>query len=135
MSQHDASQDAFSDYAFNQIDPKVRSTFTQEQSAAILNVFRSFRSRNRHTLDIRGIIPFFFVRFYFVILLGRDRRISTQILEEDRRRKGWVIGGIFFYFLILTPMMFVFFVFLYLLKSAMGIDIFSNRHMLDFLSF
>jgi len=57
-----------------------------------------YRAHRRHLVDIRGVIPFFFARYYFVFLFGRDRRTYTRPVPLERRKSsrwaqvwGWVL--------------------------------------------
>ncbi len=57
-----------------------------------------YRAHRRHLVDIRGVIPFFFARYYFVFLFGRDRRSYNRDVPLERRKSsrwaevwGWVL--------------------------------------------
>ncbi|MCS7300804.1 MAG: hypothetical protein NZ556_04535 [Fimbriimonadales bacterium] len=52
----------------------------------------------RHLLDVRGVIPFLWTRFYFVFLFGKDTRTRQEAVAFERRARprwhsvlGWVV--------------------------------------------
>ena len=77
----------------------------------------------RHKVDIRRSFPFFGKRFYLVFLLGRDLR--------QQHRQESTLSRILLTFLLLIAVLFVtscILLTLYMIKSALGIDIFHNFH-------
>jgi bacteriorhodopsin len=49
-------------------------------------------------LDVRGVIPFLWTRYYFVFLFGRDTRAASRAVDFERRAParwarlaGWVV--------------------------------------------
>ncbi|HAU90883.1 MAG TPA: 3-phosphoshikimate 1-carboxyvinyltransferase [Alteromonas sp.] len=98
----------------------VAATFTDDQLAA-LHVALSGRTWGKHPLDIRGTLNLWRKRYYFVVLAGKDMRE----LSRSQQRMGNFALAIF-----VTIMLFlglsVGFVILYLLKSALGINLFDG---------
>lgn len=93
------------------------------------------KKERKHKIEIRGIIPLFFRKYYFVILVGRDTREEVQAQEAERRAFVRRVNNIMAAaFLLSFTALFLFFM-LYYLKSALGIDIFPDRHLWDFLGF
>ena len=68
------SSEAFTHYVIKQIKPEIRNSLTEIQFQEIKNAIAASSPLKKHAVDIRGVVPLFFSRFYFVVLLGRDRR-------------------------------------------------------------
>lgn len=100
--------------------PEIASSFTQQQIDSLRAAIRG-PARSRHAVDLRFTLPIWRWRFYFVFLIGKDRRALT------RRQEAWfrftelaaLVG--FLTFSALLGLLI-----LYLVKSALGIDIFPN---------
>ncbi len=92
----------------------------------------SICSPKNHPIDVRGTIPLFFTKYYFVYLMGRDRREDTQRVEIERRYTANMLGVAIVFIIISLPVIIFVFVALYLMKSALGIDIFPHQHLSDF---
>ncbi|MBA55603.1 MAG: hypothetical protein CMK89_14205 [Pseudomonadales bacterium] len=131
----DQHTDAFTHHVYQQIDPAVRATLTPSQVTAIENAIRASRPYQKHPVDLRGTFPLYFMRLYFVLLMGRDKRSQTRNKEEKRRRKaawGSALISVYVIMSMLTPV--VFFA-LYLTKSVAGIDLFTEFHLSDLLNY
>ncbi|MGL5163678.1 MAG: hypothetical protein ACRC8E_15640, partial [Plesiomonas shigelloides] len=86
-----------------------------EHAVILMNV------ANRHVVDVRKTFGFSRWRYYVVFLLGRDRR--TQVRREGR------LSGFLRTLLVLLAIGVTFaaaVLVLYLIKSALGIDIFKD---------
>jgi hypothetical protein len=125
--------DAFTDSVLRRIDPEVRATLSPPQLDAIRDAVSAHRPLKGHPVDVRGIIPLFFARYYFVFLMGRDRRAPTRAIEADRRRKTALLGGGLFFVCAISPLILFTLLFLYLLKSSLGIDLLPDTHIWDLL--
>ncbi len=77
--------DAFTQYVMTHIEPKVYASLTTEQIYAIRKAVFQCRPAKKHLINLRGFIPLIFARYYFVFLLGRDRRHEKQQVDIDRR--------------------------------------------------
>lgn len=83
---HDTPEtDAFTQSVMNRIHPKVYATLNAEQIQAIRDAVYHCRPTKKHLINIRGFIPLIFARYYFVFLLGRDRRKEKTSVEYERR--------------------------------------------------
>lgn len=127
--------DPFTYHVMERIDPKVRASLTPAQLSAIKAAISASRSSKKHPIDIRGVIPFFFVRYYFIILSGRDRRLHTQRIEEKRRWLTSLSGGLTLFILGVAPLILILILLLYLIKCALGINIMPDIHLKDLLIF
>jgi hypothetical protein len=129
------SSEIFADFTMSRIDRHARESMTEQQLIAVRQALVANSPFNRHAVDIRGSIPLFFARFYFVVLAGRDRRRKTREKELRRIYKGNVPLGYFLSFIVLSFLIALIWmaliVALYWLKREMGIDIFPNIHLLD----
>lgn len=107
---------------YHSLDSKVAAELTSEQKQAIECAIKSVGLVNRHRLDIRKSLPWFGKRYYLVVLMGRDRR--NQLRPTESALANFLMTS-----LILVGVLSLVglsFVALYLIKSAMGIDIFPN---------
>jgi hypothetical protein len=77
--------------------------------------------KHKHTLDIRWQLSFWRWTFYFVFLTGRDRRGLTR---RQVMAKRWAITIAITVFITISTLFGL--LVLYLIKSAMGIDIFPH---------
>ncbi|MCP5179725.1 MAG: 3-phosphoshikimate 1-carboxyvinyltransferase [Pseudomonadales bacterium] len=100
----------------------VARTFTTTQLEAMHDAIAT-RKWGRHPLDIRGSVPFGAHRYFFAILAGRNRRDMSQ-----REKLVDNLFAIAFFLAFVGFCMVTGFVTLYLIKSAVGIDIFDNWH-------
>ena len=73
----DADTDPFYDRLQLRFDPAVWRTFTRPQLEAMRAVFGAGGWR-QHSLDIRLSVPFFWRRYYLVMLGGRDLRSEAR---------------------------------------------------------
>jgi hypothetical protein len=98
----------------------VARTFTREQLAALEDAVAT-RTWGRHPLDIRGSIPWGKHRYFFAMLAGRNRRdMSAQEKALDNAFAILLFSGFLSFCAVCG------FVALYLIKSALDIDIFAD---------
>lgn len=124
--------DPYVAHVIDKIDPGIRATLSEQQLHAIreaLDIRAADRRRRRHWIDVRGGIPLYIARYYFVFLLGRDRRVGRRRTEYVRRDKASKLGNALFIMAILSPFILLGLVGLYFLKSALGIDLFPYSHL------
>lgn len=84
---------------------------------------------------LRVAIPLFFIQYHLHLALIRDRSEVRSAKEKARRLLGKLIGKAFLGYLAFCIFLPFIFFGLYLIKSWMGIDIFSEYHLSDFLPF
>lgn len=126
--------DAYTQHIMSNIPPEVFSTLNIVQIQAIESAISSNAPFRKHPVDLRGRLSFFFIRFYFVILVGRDRRNSSRNKEDARRAKAKSLSLATFLYALICMVAPVMFLTLYLLKTFLGIDIFPDHHLSDFFS-
>jgi len=127
--------DPFTDSVLTKIDPSIRRTFTATQEHALIDAIRASSPLKKHPLDIRGVIPLVFARYYFVFFAGRDRRRSTKQVEAERRSQGTLTGGLMIFVIGIVPVILVSLFFFYQIKSALGLDLLPDRHLWDLFTF
>lgn len=132
------SSEIFADFTMSRIDRLVRDTMTTQQLNAVRDALIANTPYKKHTVDLRGVVSFFFARYYFVFMAGRDRRYKTRLQELQKKHKGNVPLGFIFSFivisLLITLLWILVIVALYWIKREMGIDFLSDIHMLDFIN-
>ncbi|WP_120993996.1 3-phosphoshikimate 1-carboxyvinyltransferase [Stutzerimonas urumqiensis] len=120
MQQTDVRDDAFVEGLKARLPTHLRDSFTTEQLDALRVAFGA-RKWGSHAIDWRGTISLWQWRYYFVLLLGRNRRERTR-RQQDLTLLAKAIGATAF----LAFSLMVGLLALYLLKSALGINIFPN---------
>lgn len=127
--------DPFIDAVLRSIPKEERESFTESQISALSRALTRTRFQSNHIVDARLNIPLFFARFYVVFLLGKDRRGKARQRLIERRRRFSLVAGLVLTLavgLVLATVIFVaVFLLLYVLKSAMGIDLFPDMHLRD----
>lgn len=126
--------DAYTQHVMSNIPPDVFNSLNLLQIQAIESAIGKNAPFRKHPMDVRGTISFFFIRFYFVLLVGRDRRYLSREKEGRRRQKARsmsIVFGIYSVICIVAPIIFLL---LYLLKSLVGIDLFPDSHLIDMVS-
>jgi hypothetical protein len=123
------------EFLLSRIPVHIRDILSPENRQEILNAFLRMALERNSPIKFEATFPFFFRRYYLVLWMGRDRRNST--VAAERARRGMVplpIRTIFYLALLwftLTCFGLLAFMCLYLLKSALGIDIFPSHHLKD----
>jgi len=120
----------------------VRALATEQplsdfQRRQIIEVLLAEQKEQKHSIDLRLVIPLFFRNYYITLFAGRDRRRSSIELHQIR----WIrtSRSILRFFSILALVLLSFSVAiaafwgLYNLKSSLGIDIFPGVHLSDLL--
>lgn len=107
------------------IPQDLAQSYNDEQLEGIKTILGD-RVWNKHSVDSRGTfsLPFIKWRFYYVFLLGKNKRAFT------RREKQISMGAVL---TLLTSGLFISlllgFIMLYILKSALGIDLLPESSM------
>ncbi len=101
---------------------KVADSFSDIQLTHIKTAIGS-RSWGHHAVDLRGTLTFPFSRwrFYYVFLLGRNRR---QLSDREKRASAFMTAVILLIFISCSAMFGL--LIIYLLKSYAGIDLFPG---------
>ena len=101
---------------------EVASSFTDEQLTHLLTAVGS-RGWGKHKVDFRGTfkLPFYQWRYYYVILAGRNYR---ELSRQERHMSLFITAVASSLFLIFSAGLGL--LVLYLIKSALGIDLFPG---------
>ncbi|WP_075187216.1 hypothetical protein [Teredinibacter haidensis] len=125
--------DAYTQHVMGAIDPEVFKTLNLVQLQGIRAAICANAPFRKHPVDIRGTLPLYFLTYYFVFLMGKDRRSATRERERLRLRYMKGLGAFAFVYTFIAAAIPLLFLVLYLLKSLLGIDIFSDQHLSDLL--
>ncbi|OFC69224.1 3-phosphoshikimate 1-carboxyvinyltransferase [Alteromonas confluentis] len=122
MSQesHPVHQSLLMKRLLNKMPEDVAESFSEEQLIA-LNKAIGGRSWARHKLDLRGTVNIWRSSFYFVILAGKNRRELSRLEEHLSRATMALMLTLFVTFCTLFGLLV-----LYLIKSALGINLFED---------
>ena len=126
--------DPFTQHVIDKIDPKVLRSLSPSHFSSIEKAIRESRPLQGHPVDVRGVIPLFFARFYYVFLMGRDRRLSTR-REEQVRHRNYPSKTALLVLFGMGPFLVFILLISYLLKSAFGVNFIEDSHLMDFLKF
>jgi len=97
----------------------VQDSFTEAQLAE-LRVALGARQWGKHKLDLRGTVGFGRWRYYYVLVAGRNLRDGAR-----KGQLGLLMQAVVLSVLLIASAM-LGLLLLYLLKSALGIDLFSD---------
>lgn len=99
---------------------ELRESFTDEQLQGLRTAFAT-RSWARHKLDLRGTFNIWRTQYYFVLVAGRNKRSPSRAQQRlSLAAKASVITLFLLFSLALGLVM------LYVLKSALGINLLPN---------
>ena len=133
MNDKSREVDAYTQHVMGNIPADVFKTLNIVQIHALEKAISTNAPYRKHPVDLRGTVSFFFIRFYFVILLGRDRRDVIRNKEEARKLQAKSISIMTFLYAVICMALPVVFLLLYIVKSWAGIDIFPDHHLSDFI--
>lgn len=114
------NSDWFEQGLLKRLPEELRESFSQEQLSALKIAFGA-RKWGQHPVDIRGTLKVWSWRYYFVILIGRNKR---ELSRAEQKTAAFVQALFLLIFLTLSTLLGL--LVLYLIKSAMGIDIFPH---------
>ncbi len=120
MRESDIQQDPFVTGLKDRLPSHLRESFTTEQLQALKTAFGA-RKWGQHPVDLRGTLGIWRSRYYFVLLMGRNHRELSRMEQElsNWMRAVFILG--FLCFSLLVGLLG-----LYLLKSALGINLLPN---------
>ena len=100
----------------------VAESFNEEQLSHLLTAVGA-RSWGKHRVDVRGTfkIPFYPWRFYYVLLMGKNHRGLSRKEKQLSLLTSTLVLSVFLMLCALGGLLL-----LYLIKSAMGIDLFPG---------
>ncbi|NVC62474.1 hypothetical protein FC652_04950 [Vibrio sp. 05-20-BW147] len=107
---------------YHTLDTEVAASLNAKQKQEIELAVLSLGLVAKHSVDVRKSLPWFGKRYYLVLLCGRDRR--QQLRSEESKLANFL--AVSFTVLLILALVGLSSLALYLLKSALGIDIFEN---------
>lgn len=84
--------DPFIEQFFARIPPKTAATFNPTQLEILKQTFGS-RASKKHTVDLRLSMPFIQGSFYWVLLMGREKRGRDRLQQERRKHPLWTVAN------------------------------------------
>ena len=89
-------QDVYILHILRALPPDLVQSLTPDQYQRLKQSLYAYH--RRHLLDVRGVIPFLWTRYYFVFLFGKDTRADSRAVDFERRAParwarlaGWVV--------------------------------------------
>jgi len=133
------------DYFFNQCDPVIKSSLSQEQSKEVKRLIVLSMQCNETQITKLNFNIWFF-KFYFVTLyvgkekrlslkpyLGKEKRLSLRRFHESTKIEIlFSFLGVLLSFLLTISMIFAILMSLYYIKSFAGINLFKGSHLEDY---
>ncbi|KKD34612.1 MAG: hypothetical protein WAN66_15645 [Limnoraphis robusta] len=121
------------EYYLNKIQPHILSSFNSEQITAIQDILEeAIPKHSPKIVDLRLTVDLILSRFYLVLLVGKERRRGQREYPvRGITRIGNLIAATLLLIAINLLISAFIFLFLYLIKSALGIDLFSGEHLSD----
>jgi len=116
-------QDPFVNGLINRLPEEQKGAFTDDQLLA-LKVALSGKKWGKHAFDMRGVVGIWSWHYYYVVIGGREKRTLTrQELRAARLVQALFLLGFLFFATLIGLLV------LYLIKSAVGIDLFPGSHL------
>lgn len=115
----DIRQDPAIQKLLERMPAEVQQSFTEAQ-LSYLRVALGARQWGKHKLDLRGTLGLGSWRYYYVLVAGRNKRS-----EHRSHKTGLLVKAVFLSALLIFSAALGLLV-LYLLKSALGIDLFAD---------
>jgi len=88
-------QDVYILHILRALPPDLVQSLTPDQYQRLKQSLYAYH--RRHMLDVRGVIPFLWTRYYFVFLFGKDTRADSRAVDSSgvRLRGGrvWQAGS------------------------------------------
>ncbi|MEB3281783.1 MAG: hypothetical protein VKK42_22955 [Lyngbya sp.] len=121
------------EYYLNKIHPQVLSSLNTKQIAAIRDILdEAIPKKSPKIVDLRLTVDLIISRFYLVLLVGKERRKGQREYPVPGiTRIGNLIAATLLLIGINLLISLFIFLLLYLIKSALGIDLFSGEHLID----
>ena len=117
-----AINDPFLEWFFARIPRHVAASFTDDQLFAIKGAFAT-RWRGTHTVDLRFSLPLLVGRFYFVFVVGPERRGRNRRQVDANAHPLTTLANTLFLVAFSLFLLSALAGILYVLKSALGIDL------------
>lgn len=116
-----------------QLDPQILSSLNSEQLSAVRGLLNTALPKPAPKIvDLRFTVDLILSRFYVVLLVGKERRTGKRSYPINRiNRIANLIAAIILLLGLNLMISSIIFLFFYLIKSALLIDIFPHAHLID----
>jgi hypothetical protein len=120
------------EYYLQMLEPSILDSFSPSQQQAIEALLTASIPKPAPKLvDLRFGVDLLFSQFYVVLFVGKDRRRQQrQYLPEQMARWGNAIAAVLLLISLNLGITLILFMFAYLVKSAVGIDL-TPGHLVD----
>ena len=116
------------------LDPQIAESFTEEQLKAVKHLLKATPKPSPKLVDLRFTVDLVFSRFYIVLFVGKDRRSQKRFYFQNKFvRVGNSIAAIILLIGVNLVISASLILVAYLIKSAIGVDIFADQHITDVL--
>lgn len=106
LSEKTQTPDAFSRAVLRKIDYFISQSeidpFSADQITIIEKGVISCQPKT-HPIDIRGVLPFHFFKFFYVVLMGHDKRKATQTTADDVRQTTKPLAHVIYWVTAIWP--------------------------------
>lgn len=117
---HSILQDPVVSKLLEKVPVDMRGSFSTEQLVA-LKVALGGRTWGTHSVDLRWTMKWWRWQYYFVVLAGRNRRALSDRQRRVQRVAMAIVLLVFLSFSVSVGLLVI-----YLLKSALGVDVFPG---------
>ena len=126
--------DPYTQHILNSLEPGVLATLNLWQLRAITQAINANTPYKKHPVDFRVTVNLFFIKFYLVFFMGRDRRNRQRQEEIKIKNLAGKVTTYGIYYLLIMAGIVILLLGMYIIKSLLGIDIFPNHHLSDWIS-
>ncbi len=116
------------------VPENVARDLTPDQWEGFREALRKMRDNPRNVVEIRFVLPLYFLRLYSVFIFGKDTRERVEHVLIERRKRALGVVGAAILALAFVGLVAVALVLLYIIKTLCGLDIFQDSHIGDWLS-
>jgi len=127
------SGDPYIENILAEVPEDTARTLTTEQWEGIREALRRARDNPRHFLDVRFILPLYFIRLYCIFVFGRDARERVSHLLIERRKRTMAVIGAIILSVVFVALIALALSALYIIKTLAGIDLFEDVHLRDWM--
>lgn len=122
-------------YYLERLEPEMLDSFNPQQLSAIVGILtEAIPKSSPKIVDLRFAIDLIVSRFYFVILVGKDRRRQKRkYVPQGIAKIGNAIAVIVLLLGLNLLLSLTLVLLFYLLKTILGIDIMPDSHLSDFI--
>lgn len=127
-------EDLTPEYFFSEIQSDIKSSMNEAQKTEIMKILkRAVSIPSKKILNVN--FTFWFIKsFYVTVYFGLDKRKSRR--SSSRRKRDSITALVMksgLYLLMTAVVLIILFLSLYFIKTELGIDIFKDKHLRDFL--